>query len=57
MLAGFNNNQKTGDGGDFSNVPGNSSAFRDLLSDKDVSRETADDLLKVLFDLIYQMTD
>ena len=56
MLAGFNNNQKAGDG-DFSNVPGNSSAFRDLLSDKDVSRETADDLLKVLFDLFYQMTD
>ena len=47
LLAGFD---KAGD-----YVPGNSSAFRDLLADLDVWRETADDLLKVLFDLFYRM--
>lgn len=35
--------------------PNNSLAFRDLLADLDVWRETADDLLKVLFDLFYRM--
>ena len=43
--------------GDNSNVLGNNSAFRDLLADLDVSRETADDLLKVLFDRFYRMAD
>ena len=51
MLAGFDNKA----GGDFNNVPGNSSAFGDLLADLNVWRETGDDSLQVIFDLFYRM--
>ncbi len=42
-------------GGDYSSVPSNILAFRDLLADLEVWRKTADNLLKVLFDLFYRM--
>ena len=54
LLAGFNNNQKVG-GGDYSNVPGNSWVFHDLLADLDVLWRETTRCSTFLFDLFYRM--